>query len=494
MRDFSGLPDLASSRLGGAVVGVNDEFFAPAANLLQPTAPEFREGEYTDRGKWMDGWETRRRREPGHDWCVIRLGLPGVVRAITVDTTHFEGNYPDSYSLEGCFLSDEEGETESWPWFELSPKTSLEGDTPNEFDIGPTPLVSHIRLNIHPDGGVARLRVHGYPIPDWAHAGADQIDLASHAAGGLVVDCSDKFFSSPSNLLLPSEARGMWDGWETRRRRGEGHDWVVVKLGAHSKLSHLTVDTSFFKGNAPGSCSVEGALAVEGEEVPWVAILSESALKADSVNEFALSDEPGPFSHVRLNIMPDGGVARLRVLGSIDDAELERRSVQRFNLLPLEAATSELLACCESGVWAARVAGERPMASLEELIKVSDEAWEEAGPEEWLAAADSHPRIGERFEDAKTSRFRLFSAREQAAAGDGDTETIRRLLDGQQAYEHQFGHRFIVFASGKSASEILEILEERLSNDAEAETLITGEELAKITRLRLNRLIVAEAA
>src|SRR4029079_13764616 len=102
--DFTELIDLAAEKLGGAVLYANDECFAPKENLLKAPAPIFIEGKYTDLGKWMDGWESRRRRTPGFDWCLIRLGLPGKIRGVTVDTSHFKGNYPEQCSLEACAL------------------------------------------------------------------------------------------------------------------------------------------------------------------------------------------------------------------------------------------------------------------------------------------------------------------------------------------------------------------------------------------------------
>jgi allantoicase len=162
---FTELVDLVAERLGGAVLAANDEFFAPKENLLKAAAPVFREGEYTDRGKWMDGWETRRRRGPGFDWCLIRLGVVGIVRGVLVDTAYFRGNYPEHCSLEGCMvdpLADvEQLKDENAKWTSIMPTMALQPDTQNLFEVDNDQPFSHLRFNIYPDGGVARLRLLG---------------------------------------------------------------------------------------------------------------------------------------------------------------------------------------------------------------------------------------------------------------------------------------------------------------------------------------------
>ena len=130
--DFTALADLASARLGGRAAAANDDFFAPRANLLKPQPPVFIPGKFTARGKWMDGWESRRRRTPGHDWCVVRLGLPGIVRGVDVDTSFFTGNYPSHCSIDALAanravtpaLAAQEGA----PWTLLLPRVPLDGE------------------------------------------------------------------------------------------------------------------------------------------------------------------------------------------------------------------------------------------------------------------------------------------------------------------------------------------------------------------------------
>ena len=327
MSEFLSLPDLASSRLGGRAVAANDEFFAPKENNLREDDATFDPGRFTDRGKWMDGWETRRRREPGNDWCVVRLGVPGVVRYVVVDTAHFRGNHPESASVEGVRLHVEPARWEDAAWVPLVPRSPLAGDAKNAFPVGDARQCTHVRLSIFPDGGVARLRVHGEPVPDWeALASKDSpVEVAAIPRGGSVVASSDQFFGAPHHLLLPDDPEGMWDGWETRRRRGSGNDWVVVRRGRRTRIERIEIDTRHFKGNYPESARVEaidaddaGAADLAGADARWREILSRTPLEADRAHGFeppALS--PADATHVRLSIYPDGGVARLRVHGTL---------------------------------------------------------------------------------------------------------------------------------------------------------------------------------
>jgi allantoicase len=327
--DFTELIDLASERLGGAVLAANDDFFAPKENLLKLTSPVFIEGKYTDRGKWMDGWETRRRRTPGHDWCIIRLGLPGVVRGIVVDTSHFTGNYPEQCSVEACALDGviglEQLTDESQDWKEILPKVNLNGDSPNPFTIASEERWTHLRFKIYPDGGVARLRVYGEVVPDWngLRTIGGEIDLAAVENGGIVLACSDMFFGHRHNLIMPGRALNMSDGWETKRRRGPGHDWVIIKLGTAGQVKRLEVDTSHFKGNFPESCSLEACngadVRLQSMQDPgfvWKPVLARTKLQAHMRHFFDELMDAGPVSHVRFNIFPDGGVSRLRVYGA----------------------------------------------------------------------------------------------------------------------------------------------------------------------------------
>jgi allantoicase len=328
--DFTELVDLAAEKLGGAVLVANDEFFAPKENLLKPAAPVFIEDKYTDLGKWMDGWETRRRRTPGYDWCIVRLGLPGIIRGVVVDTSFFRGNYPEHCSLEACALDGlptlAELTSESINWTQLLPQLPLAGDTQNRFAIEDEQRYTHLRLKIYPDGGVARLRVHGEVVPDWdrlLRVGGD-IDLAAVENGGRVIACSDMFFGHRHNLIMPGRAASMSDGWETKRRRGPGHDWTIIRLARPGQVRRVEVDTAWFKGNFPESCALEAnALGNLPEEkltdlsVVWKSILPRTKLQAHTRHFFEKElFDAGIVSHLRFNIFPDGGVSRLRAYGS----------------------------------------------------------------------------------------------------------------------------------------------------------------------------------
>ena len=327
---FVDLVDLASVRMGGAVVAANDEFFAAKERLIVAGAAICRDGEYTERGKWMDGWETRRRRdvdEGTHDWCVIRLGARGIVRGVDVDTSFFKGNYPAAFALDASDLPGlpTPDDLARAGLREVLPRTPLTGDSHNLVAVADAPTSTHVRLRIFPDGGVARLRVHGEVVSDWGRLRRrGDVDLAAAEHGGRVVACSDMFFGLRHNLIMPGDATHMGDGWETRRRRGPGHDWAIIRLGAEGTIRRAHVDTRHFKGNAPGACSLDGCAADEGlvvgragdEGAPWTELLPRTPLQPHTRHDFEEALRAiGDVTHVRFNIFPDGGVGRLRLFG-----------------------------------------------------------------------------------------------------------------------------------------------------------------------------------
>ncbi len=323
---FANLVDLAAERLGGSALEANDEFFAPKENLLKPGRGVFVPDKYTDRGKWMDGWETRRRRDEGHDWCVIRLGRPGVIRGLDIDTNHFIGNQPEHASVDAA-VGRQDAAPDNLEWTELLPKVSLGPGCRNLFPAESERRWTHLRLNIYPDGGVARFRAYGYAVPSLRNGSDDDIDLACVTNGGVAILCSDQRFGQMNNMLMPGAPVNMGDGWETQRRRGPGFDWAVVRLGSRATINRFEVDTTHFKGNYPGRCSIEACFApgapledFDASTCSWTEIISEKALEPDRVNTFTLSPgRRGPFTHVRLNIFPDGGVARFRAFGRLDN-------------------------------------------------------------------------------------------------------------------------------------------------------------------------------
>ncbi len=335
---FSGMIDLASERLGGRIEAVNDDFFASAECMLRPAEAVFIEDKYTERGKWMDGWESRRKRGEGHDWCVIRLGVPGIVRGVDLDTHHFLGNHAPIASIEGARVSGEVADWDQVDWTEILVQSPLQAGSQNIFGVYSDNAWTHIRLHIHPDGGVARCRVYGEVSPTWDDGDDDrdqevvamrqegEVDLAALRHGGRVIGCSDMFFSPMNNLIMPGRAPNMGEGWETRRRRGPGHDWAIVALGAPGTVRWVEVDTNHFKGNYPDSFTLE-AISAPGASLTelidpnrqFEVLIDETKLEAhtrlfirDAVQSI------GSVTHLRLRIYPDGGVSRLRVYGKRD--------------------------------------------------------------------------------------------------------------------------------------------------------------------------------
>jgi allantoicase len=325
MTDFTELVDLAAEALGGTVIAANDEFFAPKEALLKPTPAEWREDAYTERGKWMDGWETRRRRTPGYDWAIIHLGVPGIVRGVVIDTSFFRGNYPERASIEGCEVegtpSADELASDLTKWRTLLAESPLQGDSHNKFDVDDEDRVTHLRLNIYPDGGVARLRVHGDVKAATPRVSTATFDLAAIENGGYSVVCSDMFFGHRQNLIMPGRSTHMGNGWETKRRRGPGHDWTIIRLAQAGVVESVELDTDHYKGNAPDACMLECCFAPDASPdaladpaMEWIEIVPKSKLQPHARHAFDPTVSP-PATHVRLNIYPDGGVARLRLFG-----------------------------------------------------------------------------------------------------------------------------------------------------------------------------------
>jgi allantoicase len=328
--EFINLADLASARVGGRAIATSDDFFAPKANLVKPEPAVFIPDKYTAKGKWMDGWESRRRRIPGHDWCIVQLGMRGVVHGVNVDTSHFTGNYPSQCSIEAVDLPGgirpASHAVEGPPWTTLLQKTALRGNGENLLPIADRRPWTHLRLSIYPDGGVARLRVYGEVSVDWDRVAPKgrTVDLASVTLGGLFLAASDTHYGTRGALIMPDRARNMGDGWETKRSRDLNHrDWAIVRLGTPGIVSKIEIDTNHYKGNYPDRASVEGVMApnVIAGNLPgmtWSTILPETKLSANKRHFYSGKQihSTGPFSHVRLNIFPDGGVSRLRVHGS----------------------------------------------------------------------------------------------------------------------------------------------------------------------------------
>lgn len=317
MDDFRTLPDLAARALGGSVVWANDESFAERQNLILPGPAVFDAETFGHRGKVYDGWETRRRREPGNDAAIVRLGVPGIVHGIVVDTAWFKGNYPPEVSVEAASVSGYPSAAEllDADWQTIVARVAIKGDTANVLPVRSPRCWTHVRLSIYPDGGVARLRVHGVAVPDPALSTDGLVDLAAAEHGGEVVDCSDRFYRSPGNLIASGFAGHMGDGWETARRRDDGNDWVVVALGGEGRVRIAELDTSYFLHNAPGWASLRGRTPGSDQ---WFELLPRTRLQPDTRHRFRI-DDAAPAVAVRLDIYPDGGMARMRLFGELTE-------------------------------------------------------------------------------------------------------------------------------------------------------------------------------
>jgi allantoicase len=388
--DPDGLPmaELSSRHLGAGVVSASDESFGNKEHLLTPEPADFVPGTYDHRGEVVDGWETRRRREPGHDWAVVRLGLPGIIRRVDIDTSFFTGNFPETCWLEACGLEGYPGPAElaTADWEPLVPLRQLKGDVHNLVEVTSERRYTHVRLSIAPDGGVARLRVHGRPVVDPRLFDGVTVDLASQQLGARVVRSSDNFYGSAQVLTRPDRARTMGEGWETRRRRDDGNDWALIQLAARGELRQVELDTMHFKHNASShvevrAIDVRGFTAeLEGDQPgpDWTMVLPRVALQPDTRHVYPVfpldpagrpvTQAPSPASYVRVDAFPDGGLSRVRVIGRVSTSARVELGLAWFNSLPGGQARRVLTGTGLSADAADAVVGRRPFSTLEEAM------------------------------------------------------------------------------------------------------------------------------
>ena len=314
---------LEQPRLGSCVVYATDDFFAAKERLIEPRDPVFIDGKFDDHGKWMDGWESRRKRSAGYDHCIVRLGIPGVVHGVDIDTSFFTGNFPPSASIDAC-VSAATIPGEGAGWQELLPPVDLQGDAHHLLAIDNDNAFTHLRLNIFPDGGVGRLRIYGEVRPDWDKVDRTEvIDLFAIEHGGRAILCSDQHFGTKHNLNFAGRGVNVGDGWETARRRTPGNDWVVLRLGHPGHIDKVEIDTAHFKGNYPDRAELRAARITDERELEsvsaqWPVLLPEHKLDMDMQHLFSDTlQDVGVVSHVRLNIFPDGGISRVRLYGTI---------------------------------------------------------------------------------------------------------------------------------------------------------------------------------
>lgn len=477
--------DLASRALGASVLLANDETFAEKENLITVAPPTFTPHTMGLRGQIYDGWETRRRRSPGEDWVIVRLGVPGLVRRVVVDTAFFTGNFPTSAQVDACWLDGwpPAADVEAHPhWTLLTGRQPLAGDTANVLDV-PTPvLATHLRLTIQPDGGVARLRALGEVVPDPRRWAGVSVDLAAMENGGVVLDCSDRFYSPPENAIAPGNAVTMGGGWETKRRRDGGSDWILLSLAAAGRIRQVVIDTTHFVGNAPGAVALT-ALGADGE---WHPLLPRMPLQPDTRHWFGSEaglDSELIANQVRLELIPDGGLARIRLWGDPTSEALTAVGLRWWNGLPATDAAGGVRSACASPAWVAALVAGRPYPDPDALVAASDALVAGLEWDEVLTALAAHPRIGEHAEGAEAATSR----REQAGVGE-DAELRAALAAGNVNYEQRFDHVYLVRAAGRTGAELLSLLRDRLGNAVDTERAVVRRELAEITALRLRRL------
>jgi len=487
---YAHLADLLSEKLGGRALACSDDFFASMEQLTHDADPVFDPDTYYERGKVMDGWESRRKRGPGSDWCILALGAPGVIRAVDIDTRHFTGNHAPWASIEATSMPGDpsaEQLRDAAEWVSIVPAASMQLGSHNPMPVHDDRVFTHVRLNIFPDGGVARLRVYGEVRRELTGT----VDLAALENGGKALACSDMYFGVMDHLLAPGRAADMRGGWETRRRRGEGHDWVLIRLATRGRLDRLLIDTNHFKGNFPDTVEIEGIDWEDGpaplllESTRWQTVLPPLKLSAHEEKHIDL-DDVGPLTHLRMKIRPCGGISRLRVFGRPERSP--DPTVEAWNALPSDRAEEAFLHCCGSARWARRMAADRPFPHRGALYTAARRFWDTASTEDWLEAFAHHPRIGDDPERlrVKFGATAALAASEQSGVQGAPAAVLDALTELNLDYERRFGHVFLVCATGKSAQQMLDILRHRIQNTAERELREAAEQQAQITFIRLD--------
>ena len=319
---LNGLIDLAQSRLGSKIVYKTDEFFAPAKRVISPWPPIFKEGVFDKHGKWMDGWETRRKRTKGHDYLILKFGKPGEINKVDIDTSYFSGNHPNQISLQAC-LSSKKIPSKKTKWITIIKKSHTKANSHHFFNVKNKSLFTHVKLNIFPDGGVARIRIYG-TMKSKKKIGKNILNLTSVLNGAVPIACNNEHFGRAENILAPGTGRNMGDGWETRRSRGKNFDWIIIKCAAAGKINKIQIDTHHFKGNYPDKCSVQAAYLnnkisvtnIAKKSKGWNLLLNKVKLHAHKKHNFKNKlMKNKKVNYIRINIFPDGGISRIRVFG-----------------------------------------------------------------------------------------------------------------------------------------------------------------------------------
>jgi allantoicase len=319
----NGLIDLAQPRLGTKVIYKTDDFFASANRIISPTEPVFKVGVFDKHGKWMDGWESRRKRTAGHDFIIIKLGKPGTIKKVDVDTSHFNGNQPAMISIEGA--NSNSNKINQLKWQPLLSKKKTKANSHHYFTVNSDKVFTHIKFNIFPDGGVARLRLYG-SIAKSSKLKNKKINLASLLDGSSVIACNNEHFGKAENILAPGKAKNMGDGWETRRRRGKGFDWLILNSLDGKEIDKIEISTHHFRGNFPSHCSLQAAYLPNSKNskqivkssITWKYLLKDAKLSANKVHVFKNNlMKKDKINFIKINIFPDGGISRFRIYGKL---------------------------------------------------------------------------------------------------------------------------------------------------------------------------------
>tara|TARA_B100000959_G_scaffold18953_1_gene18376 strand:+ start:24 stop:1028 length:1005 start_codon:yes stop_codon:yes gene_type:complete len=329
--DYKDQIDIASSDQGSKVIYCSDEFFADSSRMLQANDPVWIEGKYDENGKWMDGWESRRRRDGKNDFCFIRLGSPSIINNFNIDTTHFTGNFAPGISILGCYVpggtTDDrvvDGSAVS-EWFDLLAQENLEGDSHNLFSCKSTQPLTHLKITLYPDGGIARFRAYGNTYFEDNKYQMTGTNVISKQSGARAVFANDEHFGCLSNVLEEHDPLSMADGWETRRRRKPGNDWGIIALSRPAKVHEIVIDTSFFKGNFPDTFSISSTNMTDTDDntlieksKTWDLLIERKKLGMNQIHVFNKTNllHNDSITHIRIDIFPDGGIARLKLIGN----------------------------------------------------------------------------------------------------------------------------------------------------------------------------------
>ena len=485
---FAGAVDLAARNHGGKVILASDDFFAAKDNLIEDGRGLHLPDRYSERGKWKDGWQTSQNHVAGHHWCIVQLATPGIVRGVDIDTNHFGADSPLFASIDACCADPQTTPAQLCQeenWLEVLPQSPLQPSSQNLFGVVDSRLWTHVRLNIYPDGGVARLRVFGEGIFDSQQVSTEQaIDLLAFQNGGRALMSSEGFSAQLNNLILSHPATGPGDGWAATRNRRGGH-WVIFALGAPGSLERVEVDTHHFANSCPHQCAIDGLYWPDAStgmlycSSDWVEALEPKKISGHTQHNFTHLAQNGPFTHIKLRFDPDGGISRLRLWGHPNRLHPSAdRLLGLLNNLTEDAAVAALERSCGSPRWAQAVIDRRPFFSRTALLGIAEDLWWKMAEEDWKEAFSN--------EFAESSKW--FEGEQRGVKEGDDDEATQALLEANLSYESQFGYRFILCSADRTAEEILALLHQRLANHPADEIRIAAAEQIKIVRTRLKNM------